>query len=694
MPELIFQQSSSNKPNSLWQPVMMSAFQKPPHKGRGSVHLDKIKSTSDPLEPTVSYRQAVNILLGDQISNLEKHTERGIDYVERFSSFVKDRQKIEIEYASQLKKLHKNYLPKKKEEEDYKRYTALHAFRQILSEVNSIANQHELIGEYLVTNVLKEVQALITELRSERKKHLQEFKQEDNNLEKSIRKMESTKSTYKHSHEAWMTAKTNFERANEDMNQTKAQVEKYRGTMNAKNSQKCECKDNYILQLDNTNKDQRDFYYTKIPQIFTKIQEMDERRNQRLGEFYISYAEGHRQVIPLIKNCLDTMTSEAEKVDPSKDSRQTIDRYKTGLVPPDDIQLIDYDELQRKESDVDTVSMQSLKDIEKNGTLNSVARRNRKAKGTIFGMFGRKEDKDPSRPSTSIKMKIPHTPSFRRKRPLSFFQEEPKEDFSHLPPNQQSKKLKEKLDELNSLIESEVKSKEGLQRMREVYTKNPTLGDPASVDKQLADIGKKMDNLRMELAKYQKYMGHSPYKNNSLPGGCELTVTPADKNGQNDDTDTSETKGHRQSVLAEIKNYLAHAEGKPISTTPQTTPMSTPQGTPQQPSKTHDPVQSESERLPPSGAETPQTITEHDGQNSSGEPLSPGWGGQNSFDEQEEPIGKCRAVYEFKPDDDNLLSMAQGEELELIEKDSGDGWTRVRRADEEGYVPTSYIELL
>ncbi|XP_041481118.1 cdc42-interacting protein 4-like isoform X11 [Lytechinus variegatus] len=662
MPELIFQQSSSNKPNSLWQPVMMSAFQKPPHKGRGSVHLDKIKSTSDPLEPTVSYRQAVNILLGDQISNLEKHTERGIDYVERFSSFVKDRQKIEIEYASQLKKLHKNYLPKKKEEEDYKRYTALHAFRQILSEVNSIANQHELIGEYLVTNVLKEVQALITELRSERKKHLQEFKQEDNNLEKSIRKMESTKSTYKHSHEAWMTAKTNFERANEDMNQTKAQVEKYRGTMNAKNSQKCECKDNYILQLDNTNKDQRDFYYTKIPQIFTKIQEMDERRNQRLGEFYISYAEGHRQVIPLIKNCLDTMTSEAEKVDPSKDSRQTIDRYKTGLVPPDDIQLIDYDELQRKESDVDTVSMQSLKDIEKNGTLNSVARRNRKAKGTIFGMFGRKE--------------------------------EPKEDFSHLPPNQQSKKLKEKLDELNSLIESEVKSKEGLQRMREVYTKNPTLGDPASVDKQLADIGKKMDNLRMELAKYQKYMGHSPYKNNSLPGGCELTVTPADKNGQNDDTDTSETKGHRQSVLAEIKNYLAHAEGKPISTTPQTTPMSTPQGTPQQPSKTHDPVQSESERLPPSGAETPQTITEHDGQNSSGEPLSPGWGGQNSFDEQEEPIGKCRAVYEFKPDDDNLLSMAQGEELELIEKDSGDGWTRVRRADEEGYVPTSYIELL
>ncbi|XP_030852990.1 cdc42-interacting protein 4 isoform X8 [Strongylocentrotus purpuratus] len=693
MPELEFRPKPWNQPNCHWQPVMMSAFQKPPQKGRTSIHREKIKSTSNPMEPTVSYRQAINLLLGDQISNLEKHTDRGIDYVDRFGSFVKERQKIEIEYASQLKKLHKNYLPKKKEEEDYKRYTALHAFRQILSEVNSIANQHELIGEYLVTNVLKEVQALISELRSERKKHLQEFKQDDNNLEKSIRKMEGTKSTYKHSHEAWMTSKMNFEKANEDMNQTKAQVEKYRATMNGKNSQKCECKDNYILQLDNTNKEQRDFYYTKIPQIFNKIQEMDERRNQRLGEFYTSYAEGHRQVIPLIQNCLDTMTSEAEKVDPSKDSRQTIDRYKTGLVPPDDIQMIDFDELQRKESNVDTVSMhslQSLKDVDKNGTLSSIAMRKRRAKGTIFGMFGKKEDKDGSRASTSIKMKIPHTPSFRRK-------EEPKEDFSHLPPNQQSKKLKEKLDDLNNLIESEVKSKEGLQRMREVYTKNPTLGDPASVDRQLAEIGKKMDVLRMDLNKYQKFMGHSPYKNNSLPSGCELTPTDTDNDNEQNE-DTSEPKGHRQSVLAEIKNYLAHAEGRPITTTPQGTPQSTPQGTPQQPSKTHDHGrESETERLPPSGAETPQTITEHDGQNSSGEPLSsPGWGGQNSFDDQdrEEPIGKCRAIYEFTTDDENLLCLGKGEEVELIEKDSGDGWTRVRRGEDEGYVPTTYIEYM
>lgn len=39
--------------------------------------------------------------------------------------------------------------------------------------------------------------------------------------------------------------------------------------------------------------------------------------------------------------------------------------------------------------------------------------------------------------------------------------------------------------------------------------------------------------------------------------------------------------------------------------------------------------------------------------------------------------------------------MDEGEELDVVELDQGDGWTRVRRInhEEEGFVPTSYIEV-
>lgn len=43
--------------------------------------------------------------------------------------------------------------------------------------------------------------------------------------------------------------------------------------------------------------------------------------------------------------------------------------------------------------------------------------------------------------------------------------------------------------------------------------------------------------------------------------------------------------------------------------------------------------------------------------------------------------------------------MSENEELQVIELDQGDGWTRVRRQCgqnewEEGFVPTTYIEVL
>ncbi len=39
--------------------------------------------------------------------------------------------------------------------------------------------------------------------------------------------------------------------------------------------------------------------------------------------------------------------------------------------------------------------------------------------------------------------------------------------------------------------------------MRDVYVKNPALGDPNSIDKQLEENGQKLDKLNAELQKYE-----------------------------------------------------------------------------------------------------------------------------------------------------------------------------------------------
>ena len=62
--------------------------------------------------------------------------------------------------------------------------------------------------------------------------------------------------------------------------------------------------------------------------------------------------------------------------------------------------------------------------------------------------------------------------------------------------------------------------------------------------------------------------------------------------------------------------------------------------------------------------------------------------------ENEVVIGKALVVYEFKGTVQNAISIIENETLNVLEKDSGDGWTLVKRNNgEKGYVPTDYVRI-
>ncbi len=62
--------------------------------------------------------------------------------------------------------------------------------------------------------------------------------------------------------------------------------------------------------------------------------------------------------------------------------------------------------------------------------------------------------------------------------------------------------------------------------------------------------------------------------------------------------------------------------------------------------------------------------------------------------DNEQVIGKALVIYEFKGTVQNAISIIENETLNVLEKDSGDGWTLVKRNNtEKGYVPTDYIRI-
>ena len=541
-------------------------------------------------------------LTQDQFDNLEKHTQWGIDILEKYIKFVKERTEIELSYAKQLRNLSKKYQPKKnsKEEEEYK-YTACKAFLSTLNEMNDYAGQHEVISENMTSQITVDLMRYVQELKQERKSNFHDGRKAQQHIETCWKQLESSKRRFERDCKEADRAQQYFEKMDADINVTKADVEKARQQAQIRQQMAEDSKADYSLILQRFNQEQWEYYHTHIPNIFQKIQEMEERRIVRIGESMKTYAEVDRQVIPIIGKCLDGIVKAAESIDQKNDSQLVVEAYKSGFEPPGDIEFEDYTQPMKR-----TVSDNSLSSSKEG---KPELRFGGKSRGKLWPFI--KKNK--------LSLKLGVTP----------------EDFSNFPPEQRRKKLQQKVDDLNREIQKETDQRDAITKMKDVYLKNPQMGDPASLDQKLTEVTQNIEKLRLEAQKFEAWLAEVEGR---LPARSE--------------------QARRQSGLYD--------------------------------GQTHQTVTNcAQDRESPDGS-----YTEEQSQESEHKVLAPDF--DDEFDDEEPlpAIGTCKALYTFEGQNEGTISVVEGETLSVIEEDKGDGWTRIRRnEDEEGYVPTSYVEV-
>uniref|UniRef100_A0A7N9CXS3 Formin binding protein 1 n=1 Tax=Macaca fascicularis TaxID=9541 RepID=A0A7N9CXS3_MACFA len=412
--------------------------------------------------------------LWDQFDNLEKHTQWGIDTLEKCIKFVKERTEIELSYAKQLRNLSKKYQPKKnsKEEEEYK-YTSCKAFISTLNEMNDYAGQHEVISENMASQIIVDLARYVQELKQERKSNFHDGRKAQQHIETCWKQLESSKRRFERDCKEADRAQQYFEKMDADINVTKADVEKARQQAQIRHQMAEDSKADYSSILQKFNHEQHEYYHTHIPNIFQKIQEMEERRIVRIGESMKTYAEVDRQVIPIIGKCLDGIVKAAESIDQKNDSQLVIEAYKSGFEPPGDIEFEDYTQPMKR-----TVSDNSLSNSRGEGKPD--LKFGGKSKGKLWPFI--KKNK--------LSLKLGATP----------------EDFSNLPPEQRRKKLQQKVDELSKEIQKEMDQRDAITKMKDVYLKNPQMGDPASLDHKLAEVSQNIEKLRLETQKFEAWL--------------------------------------------------------------------------------------------------------------------------------------------------------------------------------------------
>ncbi|XP_053096094.1 formin-binding protein 1 isoform X3 [Pangasianodon hypophthalmus] len=617
----------------------------------------------------------------DQFDNLEKHTQWGIDFVERYTKFVKERSEIELNYAKQIRNLSKKYQPKKNaREEEESKYTWCRAFLASLNELNDYAGQHELVAENMTSQIITELTRYTQDLKAERKSHFHDGRKAQQQIENSWKQLEQSKRNFERACKEADRAQQYFEKMDADINVTKADVEKARQQAQFRHQLAAESKNEYSNYLQKFNQEQTEHYHTLIPNIFQKIQDMEERRIDRVGESMKTFAELDRQILPIVGKCLDGITKAAESIEAKTDTSQVVESYKSGFEPPGDVEFEDYGQAMKRTAS-ETSLTNSRPDIKTEKTSKSKSKlwpfKKNKLMSLLTSPDPRQPPPEPPSPSTvtldpcpapqspkppkealshrfndiiTSKPKIHCLRSLRRGLSLklislsahmrNLIEGANPEDFSHLPPEQRRKKLQAKIDEINKDIQKELDQKDALTKMKDVYVKNPQMGDPSSVDPRLAEISHRVDKLQAELQKFEGWLAEVEGR---MPVRSEST--------------------QRQSAVYETQNSTTTANNNCAQDR-----ESSPDGsyTEEQSSEVRTKVQADPEF--------------------------------DEFDDAEEEmlptIGTCKALYPFEGSNEGTLALAEGEVLFVIEEDKGDGWTRVRRnEEEEGYVPTSYVEV-
>uniref|UniRef100_A0A665TQ37 Cdc42-interacting protein 4 homolog n=1 Tax=Echeneis naucrates TaxID=173247 RepID=A0A665TQ37_ECHNA len=464
-------------------------------------------------------------LFQDQYDGIDKHTQSGLDLVERYIKFVKERTEIEQSYAKQLRSLTKKYAKRGSKEEQDCKFSNHGSFQEILNELNDYAGQRELIAENMMTGICVELTKYLQELKQERKTHLSDAKKAQQTLESSFKHLESTKKRFAKEWAEADKATQQAEKTENDLNATKLDVEKAKTHAHARTHTAEECRNDYAAQLQKYNKEQNLFYYSEIPQIFNKLQDMDERRIRRLADGYCQFSEIEKKVLPIISKCLEGISAAGAKINEKQDSILFIEQHKSGFERPGDVEFEDYS--------------QGIKPATSDSSLHPPKVRaklwpfSKKHKVNLHSdsCFVPPSCSPPSPfPPGSHPLPLSLPLSKLQRTPLSLCLRElnrsvkPRistlkilrkpclvtaEDFSHLPPEQRKKRLQAKIDDITKELQKTQDQSDALEKMKGVYEQNPQMGDPSSLEPQITETAQNIGRLRGELAKYETWLSEA-----------------------------------------------------------------------------------------------------------------------------------------------------------------------------------------
>ncbi|KAL6724230.1 hypothetical protein Aduo_019136 [Ancylostoma duodenale] len=271
----------------------------------------------------------------DQTDAVAGHTQKGVEFLERIGTFAKERALIEEEYAAKLRTLAKKSLGRKKEDEEAaKNFTYVRSFVNLLRELESLAGQHEVVGERIRKEVIPFVMTRAGVHRAQRKQCLADLQAIHANLAGAMEHLCKAQKHYGKSFKEAEAAYLKYAKADKNMEISRLDLDKAKNNAQMRSQISEEAKQAYAHALQGANDAQTAHYSQLLPDALARMRAIDlERINDTKIAMEMCIAS-EADVRPIIARCHEDMRKAVEQIDAVQDTAMVVEQFKTGYTYP------------------------------------------------------------------------------------------------------------------------------------------------------------------------------------------------------------------------------------------------------------------------------------------------------------------------------------------------------------------------
>jgi len=259
-----------------------------------------------------------------------------------YTKFIKERGEVEREYARSLRKLVGKYSDKdEKKNLEEEESSQTRGFRLILLEVGYQAGQHELLSDMFMKTFPQEIKLQVKDTYKKIENHRKDIKVLQNKLDKAYRNLEKSKEKYVRHHTDWQLSKEALKNAEAEGTTSKNEMEMMNQIAATKRQQVEDYKGEYAQQLVKTNKSQSEYFNSDLPAVLDSLQILSQNNCQFVKRIFSNCVGAEKEAAFIISKCHEEIENVIEDISPEEDTDRVIEKYKTGNIPPPDMQFED-----------------------------------------------------------------------------------------------------------------------------------------------------------------------------------------------------------------------------------------------------------------------------------------------------------------------------------------------------------------